>query len=198
MTTKIDYTYPILSMDPIHGSGENIMLMLYVKPDIKLLKLFQRMPDKKMLVRVNDTNSPYDNKTVFGIIDKSSDIYANLRQNLFNCGPGNIYCVTLDMLWQGYTEKVGTVTFIDEIVAYLETEPDNLSLKNQKSLDQNPFQKIMSVAGSPDSPAPPAPPVPDKKTNWSKVVLYFGIIIVLCIIIYFAVKTYSVEKDKYD
>lgn len=194
MTTKIDYTYPILSMDPIHGSGENILLMLYVKPDIKLLNLFQRMPDKKMLVRVKDTNSSYDNITVFGTIDKSSDIYANLRQNLFNCGPGNIYCITLDMLWQGYTEKVGTVTFIDEIVAYLETQPDKLTVKNKKSLEQDPFQKIMTVA-PPIQPKPTSPvSSPNKKTNWFKVALYLGIIIALCIIIYFAVKHTQIKK----
>lgn len=196
MTTKKEneYTYPIFSMDPVHGEGENILLMLYVKPDIKLLNLFQRMHDKSILVRINGTNSSYDNKTVFAIVDKSSDI-VNLRQNLFNCGPGNIYCLTLDMLWQGYTESPGTVTFIDEIVSYLKTEPNDMTLSQQKSIDQNPFQKYMSA--EPDSPKSPSSPSskPDKKTNWTKVILYLGIIIALFIIIYFAVKTHSIEKD---
>ena len=110
-------TYEIQGWDPILN-GENTMAMIYVKPDINLLQIFNNSIDKNVLLSISDSGTlAYDNKVVWGVIDKSSDIIAN-RQNLFN--NSGLYVITLNITWFGYPLNNGNVTFLDKPINTIE------------------------------------------------------------------------------
>lgn len=104
----MSYTYEIFSWDPVNVS-DNVLAMIYIKPDLKLLDLFNISPLHNILLTINNTGSDlYDGRVIFGKIDKSSDV-PDCRQNIFNCT--GLYVVTLDSKWYGYPPDNGTVTF---------------------------------------------------------------------------------------
>lgn len=136
-------TFDILSWDPIYVDSENINAMVYIKPTLNLLKYFQQAPMNNILVKIIETNhEAYDNKIIFGTIDKSSDI-PNKRDNMFNCT--GLYCITLDLVWKGYPLEKGKIIFytgvidkiIDEIVPEISQENTIVSDKKDKNIPIN-------------------------------------------------------------
>jgi hypothetical protein len=109
----MSYVYNILSWDPIHTT-DGIFAMIYLKPDLKLLDLFNNSPFNNVLLQVKGTGKNlYDGRVVFGKLDKSSDVPSG-RQNFFNSS--GLYVITLDSKWYGYPLSNGTISFYDGIV----------------------------------------------------------------------------------
>jgi hypothetical protein len=175
------YIYDIVAWDPINTSGQNIMAMVYIKPDLKLLTLFQRAPMNNILNRVTGTDSKvYDNKIVFGTIDKSSDI-PSYRQNLFNCD--GLYCVTLDHLWGGYPVKNGKIEFLNETVDMLIADySSNQTPEETTKINNSPFK--LSDSDDATNPNNNNNSNSDKNTNTNwKTIIYTVMFIIVCLII---------------
>ena len=105
--------YNILGWNPMNTENVSTLASCYIKPDLKLLELFNRAPLNNVLLQISGTNSVYDNKKIFGVIDKSSDV-PNCRQNFFNCT--GLYVITMDSTWMGYPKKLGTIEFFGGVV----------------------------------------------------------------------------------
>jgi hypothetical protein len=85
------YEYDIVSWEPVNTNSFNLLSKVKINPDIKLLELFELAPVHNILCKVSGTNSKYDNKVVYAIIDKSM---------IDNC-----YYATLDHVWNSYPDK---------------------------------------------------------------------------------------------
>ena len=99
------YTYDILTWDPIQTNSFNLMTIVSIKVNPKLLALFQLAPFFSILCKVTGTNSSYDDKMVYGTIDMSTS-------------EKSIYYITLDHIWASYPDqnKKGQITFFAESV----------------------------------------------------------------------------------
>ena len=97
--------YDIKSFDPININSFNLLTKVKIKPDLKLLNLFEKAPLHNILCKIKGTNSKYDDKIIYGKIDKS----------VLNDG---FYYVTLDIVWSGYPDlnKNGKIEFLEESV----------------------------------------------------------------------------------
>jgi hypothetical protein len=165
------YIYNIVGWDPVNTSGGNVMAMIYIKPDLKLLSLFQRAPLNNILTKVQGTKTElYDDKVVFGTIDKSSDILG-CRPNLFNCD--GLYCITLDHLWGGYPLQNGTIEFLDEIVKSI--KPEYQTLFPVQPIDAN--QQVASFSPSYSSEKT------NLHTNYMMIFFYICICLLVILII---------------
>lgn len=155
-------TFDILSWDPIYVNSENTNAMIYIKPTLNLLKYFQQAPMNNILVSIIGTNhEAYENKIIFGTIDKSSDI-PNKRDNMFNCT--GLYCITLDLVWQGYPLEKGKIVFytgvvdkiIEEIVPTIPPEiSDNKDIprsrKDVSPINNNNYTSLIKNSGNTDT-----------------------------------------------
>jgi hypothetical protein len=100
--SKMSYVYDILSFDPINTNSFNLLTRVKINPDIKLLSLFEKAPLHNILCKLSGTNSQYDQKTVYGKIDKS----------LLD----DSYYITLDHIWNSYPDKNGKIEFLEKSV----------------------------------------------------------------------------------
>lgn len=128
------YTYDIVSWDPVHTS-EGVKAMIYLKPDLKLLNLFNKSPMfNTMLVVEGTDNNLYNGRVMFGKIDKSSDV-PSYRQNFFNYT--GLYVITLDTNWNGYPKKNGKFSVSEGVVRELidTIEPRKIEEKVDKKDD---------------------------------------------------------------
>ena len=98
----MSYVYDILSIDPMNTNSFNLLTRVKIIPDIKLLELFDKAPLHNILCKLSGTNSKYDEKVVYGKIDKS----------LFD----QSYYVTMDHTWSGYPDKNGKIEFLEKSV----------------------------------------------------------------------------------
>jgi hypothetical protein len=115
--------YEIQGWDPVLAEPEQPLAMVFVKPDLKLLQIFNDAPMKNTLVKITGSGSGvYDDKIVWGTIDKSSDV-PNCRQNIFNCN--GLYAITLDIIWMGYPLNNGSISFVDGVIDKIESLPDS-------------------------------------------------------------------------
>lgn len=98
------YIYDILQWNPINTHSFNLLAVLKIKPDIKLLELFKLAPLHNILCRISGTNSEYDNKLIYGKIDKSTE--------------DDSYYITLDQVWKSYPDlnKQGKIEFMADTV----------------------------------------------------------------------------------
>lgn len=98
------YIYDILQWNPINTHSFNLLAVLKIKPDIKLLELFKLAPLHNILCRISGTNSEYDNKLIYGKIDKSTK--------------DDSYYITLDQVWKSYPDlnKQGKIEFMADTV----------------------------------------------------------------------------------
>jgi len=110
--TEIE-TFDIVSWNPIYINGEIVNACVYIKPTLNLLQFFQDAVMNNVLMNVTGTNSQYDNKIVFGTIDRTSDMQTS-RTNFFN--DTGLYMVTMDHIWKGYPMHNGKIHFYTGIV----------------------------------------------------------------------------------
>lgn len=98
------YEYDIVSWEPVNTNSFNLLSKVKINPDIKLLELFELAPLHNILCKVSGTNSKYDNKVVYAIIDKSMI--------------DNSYYATLDHVWNSYPDKDknGKIEFLKDTV----------------------------------------------------------------------------------
>jgi hypothetical protein len=98
------YIYDILQWNPINTHSFNLLAVLKIKPDVKLLNLFKVAPLHNILCRISGTNSEYDNKLIYGKIDKSTE--------------DDSYYITLDQVWKSYPDlnKQGKIEFMADTV----------------------------------------------------------------------------------
>lgn len=98
------YEYDIVSWEPVNTNSFNLLSKVKINPDIKLLELFELAPLHNILCKVSGTNSKYDNKVVYAIIDKSMI--------------DNSYYATLDHVWSSYPDKDknGKIEFLKDTV----------------------------------------------------------------------------------
>jgi hypothetical protein len=104
--------YPIVRWDAVRfQSSPNAYPMLYVKPDNRL----KHLENNTVFCTVRDSNTPFDQYKVAGIVYKSSCM-PNPRPN-FYAKTGN-YVIVLLSQWTGYPspDHLGVVT-IDTIVS---------------------------------------------------------------------------------
>ena len=109
--TNLDYkmninNYKIERWDVILSpNGLNKQPIIYIFPDINFIELMNK--HKQILsVRINNTNTMYDNQIVYGTVSKSSFI-----PNFFS--KTQLYVIVLDCGWYGYPNpsSLGTATF---------------------------------------------------------------------------------------
>ena len=95
--------------------------MIYIKPDLKFIE-FVKNNNYRILITISDSNTLYDNKTIWGTVDTSSGT-PNNRPNFFN--QTGFYVITLDSFWYGYPQigQEGMVT-IDNIIEQPEPQPE--------------------------------------------------------------------------
>lgn len=122
----------ILGWNPINDRTSTLKASVYIKPTLKILEFFNRAPYYRGVVKIIDSNSCYDDRNMFAIIDKSSDV-PNKRDNFFDSN--GLYVITLDTIWRGYPSKNGFLEFqegiIDDIISYV-TKPCNEVIKDDK------------------------------------------------------------------
>ena len=110
----------ILGWNPINDRTSILKASVYIKPTLKMLEFFNRAPYYRGVVKIINTNSCYDDRNMFAIIDKSSDV-PNKRDNFFDSN--GLYVITLDTIWRGYPSKNGFLEFqegiVDDIISYL-------------------------------------------------------------------------------
>jgi hypothetical protein len=99
---KNSYVYEIINWEPINTNSMNLLAKVNIKPDIKLLELFKIAPLHNILCKISDTTSVYDNKVVYGKIDKST--------------LDDTYYITLDQVWFNYPSKNGKIEFLSNTV----------------------------------------------------------------------------------
>jgi hypothetical protein len=124
----------ILSWDPINTN--EIQPCIYIKPTLDLLQFFNR--SKKVLLKISDTKSCYDDNVIFGIVDKSSDV-PNCRQNFFNYT--GLYIITLSAPWYGYPLEKGKVEFINPGVVIDNIINEHPDQQKQESLMTTTFKQ---------------------------------------------------------
>jgi len=140
----------IIKWNPIHANdfGATIKPSVYVKPTIEMLDLFNRAPMNRLLLKITDTNSPYDNSVTFGIIDKSSDV-PNKRDNLFDCD--GLYIITIvGMTWQGYPSENGKIQLLEGTI--------EASVSYLLNKDENTKENFVDPPIPSASPTPPVQP----------------------------------------
>lgn len=98
------YIYDILEWKPINVKSFNLLATVKIKPDVKLLELFKLAPLYNILCKIGGTNSEYDNKLLYGKIDKSTE--------------DDTYYITLDQVWKSYpdSDKKGKIEFMADTV----------------------------------------------------------------------------------
>ena len=98
------YIYDILNWNPLNTNSFNLLTIVNIKPDIKLLNLFKIAPLNNILCKIHGTDSSYDNNYSYTRIDKSTE--------------DDTYYITLDKIWKSYPmpEKYGKIEFLDQSV----------------------------------------------------------------------------------
>jgi hypothetical protein len=138
----------ILGWNPVNDRTSSLKASVYIKPTLNLLNLFNRAPFYRSIVKVSDTNSCYDDRNMFSIIDKSSDV-PNKRDNFFDST--GLYVITLDTIWRGYPSNNGYLEIqegiIDDIVNYLIKPCD-------KGYQPSPSTPTPSIEASSSTPEP--------------------------------------------
>ena len=98
------YSYDIQDWNPINVNSFNLITTVKIKPDVNLLDLFKLAPFHNILCKISGTDSDYDNKIVYGKIEKSLT-EADSRW------------ITLDHVWKSYpTDKKGKIEFFPDTV----------------------------------------------------------------------------------
>ena len=167
--SKKSYVYEIINWEPINTNSMNLLAKVNIKPDIKLLELFNIAPLHNILCKISDTNSVYDNKIVYGEIDKSVE--------------NDTYYITLDQVWFNYPDKKGKIEFISESVhqtiEYIEDKgspiintPNNLLEKSNQILIKEP-EPDTNILSNP-------------KMKLSDVLLPIGISLIVIGLLYYA------------
>lgn len=110
----------IVSWNPINTECSLLKASIYIKPTLEVLKFFQKSPMYRAVVKIGGTGTCYDNRNIFAIISKSSDV-PNCRQNFFNST--GLYVITLETNWYGYPLQNGYVEYmegiVDDIINYI-------------------------------------------------------------------------------
>jgi len=81
---------------------KNIVPMIYIKPDDALLK-FADKNKNELLVKVSNSNSIYNGKTIAGVLYKSFEITKCI--NFFK--KTGLYVIVLVSNWYGYPDSLG-------------------------------------------------------------------------------------------
>jgi len=185
----------ILKWNPINSNNfsADIKPSIYIKPTIELLDIFKRAPLHKMLVRILNTNSKYDNVITFSILDKSSDV-PNKRDNLFDCN--GLYVVTLGGLdWQGYPENNGKIEFlegmVEESIKYLNSKTDTKENFEDPTLIPTPASRSRTTppAPTPASRTTPPSPTPNPKKHGMNTNLLIMLGLLFLTVIFFMIVT---------
>lgn len=152
------YIYDILQWNPINTHSFNLLAVLKIKPDIKLLELFKLAPLHNILCRISGTNSEYDNKLIYGKIDKSTE--------------DDSYYITLDQVWKSYPDlnKQGKIEFMADTVYktidYIEN-PDASSVINTDNFNTPTLNLLYnnSEDNAASSPTKSSPTSSSKKSS---------------------------------
>lgn len=160
------YIYDILQWNPINTHSFNLLAVLKIKPDVKLLNLFKVAPLHNILCRISGTNSEYDNKLIYGKIDKSTE--------------DDSYYITLDQVWKSYPDlnKQGKIEFMADTVYktidYLENpnassviNTDNFNTPTLNLLYNNSEDNAAHSEGSLSAPLPRSSSVPSSSSPFS-------------------------------
>jgi hypothetical protein len=160
------YIYDILQWNPINTHSFNLLAVLKIKPDVKLLNLFKVAPLHNILCRISGTNSEYDNKLIYGKIDKSTE--------------DDSYYITLDQVWKSYPDlnKQGKIEFMADTVYktidYLENpnassviNTDNFNTPTLNLLYNNSEDNAVHPEGSSSAPLSRSSSVPSSSSPFS-------------------------------
>lgn len=160
------YIYDILQWNPINTHSFNLLAVLKIKPDVKLLNLFKVAPLHNILCRISGTNSEYDNKLIYGKIDKSTE--------------DDSYYITLDQVWKSYPDlnKQGKIEFMADTVYktidYLENpnassviNTDNFNTPTLNLLYNNSEDNAAHSEGSSSAPLSRSSSVPSSSSPFS-------------------------------
>lgn len=146
-----DYTYPIVSWNPVvNQQGETVSSIMF-KPDIKALELFNQAPLHTVLVTVSKSGMNIDGQMLFAIIDQSGELPPfGSREKLFN-GSG-LYTLTLPTTWLGYPiqDYQGEVTLhhqdTSQIITELKSVPPQSSMRSANLYSKKVVAPVSSVS----------------------------------------------------
>ena len=127
--------------------------MVYIKPTLKFLEFIENN-NYRILLSISGTNTIYDGKTMWGIVDKSSNT-PNCRPNFYK--QTGYYVVTLESFWYGYPnvgnegERIINTPQVYPEVPYFETNPDSSnklsSMYDQMNILDISSKVILSLIG---------------------------------------------------
>ena len=126
-------TYKIFRWDPVITQKDTPSPMIYIKPDLKFLD-YIRKNNNKILLKIEGTQTLYDNKMFSAIVNKCSDT-PSCKPNLYHIS-GYYVCTLLDSYWYGYPNvgNEGQIT--------IETSIYNKSNKSKKPKIQQAARQI--------------------------------------------------------
>ena len=101
---KNSQVYKIERWDGVSWDGVTPVPIIYIKPDDKLMKLASDN-DNTLLLKINTPLEIYNNRLMYGIFAKSSEI-PNCRSNFFK--KTGLYVIVLQSEWGGYPDCLGT------------------------------------------------------------------------------------------
>lgn len=118
--------------------------VVYIVPDLNLLS-FAQANNNTLLVKIEGTGLPYDNKQILASIMPSSDGPSNCRPNFFK--ETGLYAIILDSVWFGQPEgdDLGFLTVLGLTVV------DGVMTDGNSSSDNAPKNAVMASKGFMDS-----------------------------------------------
>ena len=131
---------------------KNTVPMIYIKPDDALLK-FADKNKNELLVKVSNSNSIYNGKTIAGVLYKSFEITKCI--NFFK--KTGLYVIVLVSDWYGYPDSLGECDIfgLEGDVAVDENTlntlnpliplPDQISSKSLKSLNSEKQKSLIEM-----------------------------------------------------
>jgi hypothetical protein len=83
--------------------------MIYIKPDLDLVE-FLRKNNFKVIVKIKNTDTVYDNKDIQAVVNLSANV-PNCRPNFYD--QTGYYVAILNSSWNGYPnpDKLGSASF---------------------------------------------------------------------------------------
>lgn len=134
--------------------------LIYIKPDDDLIEFIEKN-EGKISVFITGTNSPYDNKKIYGISQPSSNV-PNPKPNFYD--KTKLYVVELSCDWYEYPRENGNVIFFGS---------KNIVSKEELRDTKKDDDKYMDLS---------------KKINPYEILFYLILLIIILILIFIIIK----------
>lgn len=150
MSIDKSLTFNIVRWDAvIDKCSLNPKPFLYFTPTLELLEFFERNLWRVRVV-ITGSQSTYDNKILWGVVQKSS-FEAGCRPNYY--AATELYTIALRTLWNGYPKKLGKFSIVkgpvypDLPIQMVKRIKEDIEKANEKIQSVEDNRQIQSVEG---------------------------------------------------